>query len=138
MSEKPLQCEIVTPESLMYSHEAEFVVVPATGGEMGMYYMHAPTICTIDKGCVRITPADEGQEIRLAISGGYVEVDGEKLIVLADRAINMDEVDIDEVNETISKLEDEVSAYAEDDENGFAARFDLEWNKLLLHISENS
>lgn len=138
MSDKPLQCEIVTPDRLMYEQEAEFVVVPAMDGEMGMYYMHAPTICMIDKGCVRITPADEGPTVRLAVSGGYVEIDGEHVILLVERAVNMEDVDVEEVKQTVSALEEEVASYEAGDESGFTARYNLEWNKMLLHIAESA
>ncbi len=136
MSEQPLQCEIVTPERLMFSQPADFVVVPASTGEMGFYPMHAPMICTIDKGCIRVTPTGESADMRLAVIGGYVEVDGEHVTVLADRAALMDEVNIEEVNKAVGDLEQEVAGYAADDEAGFVARGNLEWNKLLQHISQ--
>ncbi len=136
MSEQPLQCEIVTPERLMFSQMADSVIVPASTGEMGFYPLHAPIICMIVKGCIRVTPAGEQSQTKLAVIGGYVEVDGEHVTVLADRAALMNEVDISEVNKTINDLEQEVSQYDENDEAGFVARSNLEWNKLLQHISQ--
>ncbi len=138
MSEQPLQCEIVTPERLMFSQSADYVVVPATTGEIGFCIDRAPYMCTIDKGCIRITPAGESTCVKLAVCGGYVEVDGKQVTVLADRAALMSEVDVEEVNKAVSELEAQAAGFDADDENGFLVRSNLEWNKLLQHISQAS
>lgn len=53
-----LQCEIVTPESKLYSDEAHFVVIPASEGEMGIFAKHEPVVTTLKSGTVRVTESE--------------------------------------------------------------------------------
>jgi F-type H+-transporting ATPase subunit epsilon len=79
-------CDIVTPEAKFYSGDVHFVVVPGTEGEMGFLYDHAPVVSTLADGVVRIQEEEGGPHKEFAIEGGYVQVDGKKVIILADKA----------------------------------------------------
>lgn len=79
-------CDIVTPEAKFYSGEAHFVVVPGSEGEMGFLYDHIPLVSTLRDGNVRIQEEEGGAFKEFAIEGGYVQVSGTKVIILADKA----------------------------------------------------
>ncbi|MGI6217421.1 MAG: ATP synthase F1 subunit epsilon [Coriobacteriales bacterium] len=130
-----LQCEIVTPERSLYKDEASFVVVPAETGEIGMYEKHASTIVTLGMGCVRVTEPD-GEIMRIAVNGGYAEVDGTKVIVLAAQAQPLSELGKDEVSARIDALDNQISGMSEDDVTLPFNKSQLEWNKLLLKLLE--
>lgn len=131
-----IQCEIVTPEKLFYSQEANFVVLPGSAGEMGVYYMHAPVVTTLGSGLVKITDEEENT-VKIAVSGGYAEVDGQKVIVLADRAAQVSDVDANEVQAKVEALEQEISELPEDDVTLSFKKDELKWNQLLSECVGN-
>jgi len=130
-----LKCEIVTPERQVYAQDTTFVVVPAIAGEMGVLPMHAPTISTLGEGEVRVTPSEGADQIHFAIAGGYVEVDGEKVIVLANRAQRVSEIDTKAVAEAIAGLEARLASLPEGDSQRAFASKELAWNQLLQKLS---
>lgn len=87
-----LRLEIVTPDSKAYSEEVDSVVIPGTEGELGILPEHSPLMTLLNPGELRVIK--DGQEIRLAVGEGFVEVTADKVAVLTDMAI--DEAHIDE------------------------------------------
>ena len=82
-----LACDIVTPEAMYYTNEeVHFVVVPGSEGEMGFLYDHVPLVSTLADGTVRVQETEGGAFRSFAIEGGYVQVTGKKVIILADKA----------------------------------------------------
>lgn len=79
-------CDIVTPEGKFYSDEVQFVGVPGTEGDMGFLYGHLPLVSTLADGNVRVQENEGGPMKEFAIQGGYVQVSGTKVIILADKA----------------------------------------------------
>ena len=82
----PLHFELVTPERLIRSEEVHMVVVPGSEGEFGVLEGHAPFMSTIRNGDIAIYRSAGGEPERIAIEGGFAEVNGEGLTVLAERA----------------------------------------------------
>lgn len=62
------------------------VVVPGVEGEMGFLAGHAPLVSALADGEIRLTPAGGGAVQRFEVKGGYVQVTGDKVIILADSA----------------------------------------------------
>lgn len=85
--------DVVSAEASIFSGEAEFVVVPAKAGEVGIYPNHAPMITTIKPGALRIKQANEAEETLIFISGGMLEVQPGMITVLADTAIRGHDLD---------------------------------------------
>ena len=83
----PLRFELVTPERLVRSDEVHMVVVPGTEGDFGVLEGHAPFMSTIRNGDIAIYRSGMGGEPeRIAIEGGFAEVNDRGLTVLAERA----------------------------------------------------
>ena len=80
-----LVCDIVTPSAKLYSDECKMVVVPGQEGSMGFLQGHVPLVSPLADGPVRVEKED-GQTVEFQCSGGYVQVTGTKVIVLADKA----------------------------------------------------
>lgn len=93
--------DVVSAEESIFSGEAEFVVAPAGGGEVGIYPNHAPMITTIKPGALRIKQANEAEETLIFISGGMLEVQPGMITVLADTAIRG--ADLDEAKALAAK-----------------------------------
>ncbi len=130
-----MHCSVVTPESSLFESEAKFVVVPAISGEMGIYAKHAPTVTTLSCGTIRIT-VEDGNEKIIAVSGGFAETDGKSVIVLADRAIDVEDVVVETVKTEFDQLETEIAAMAADDPKVAFKKCELEWRKFLLDLKE--
>jgi F-type H+-transporting ATPase subunit epsilon len=82
----PLRFELVTPERLVRSDEVHMVVVPGTEGDFGVLEGHAPLMSTIRNGDLLIHRSAGGEPERIAIEGGFAEVNERGLTVLAERA----------------------------------------------------
>jgi F-type H+-transporting ATPase subunit epsilon len=124
-------CDIVTPESLLFSEEVHFVSVPATEGEFGALAKRSPIMSTLNSGAINIRREEGGEALRFAVAGGYVESDGNKLVVLASRAIDVSTVDPDETRENRAEAEKKLAALAEDDSRTAFYRDELAWYTLL-------
>ena len=88
-----LVCDIVTPAAKLYSDDAYMVVVPGVEGEMGFLQGHVPLVSVLADGVARIQNEKDGETQRFALQGGYVEVTGKKVIILADRALPASQID---------------------------------------------
>jgi F-type H+-transporting ATPase subunit epsilon len=87
----PLQLEIVSPERRVLTDEVDMVIVPGRNGQLGILPHHTPLISSLGVGELRIKKG--GTEQSLLISGGFVEVRPDKVIVMADLAEHSDEID---------------------------------------------
>jgi len=85
--------DVVSAEASIFSGEAEFVVAPASAGEVGIYPHHAPMVTTIKPGALRIKLADNAEETLIFISGGLLEVQPGLITVLADTAVRGHDLD---------------------------------------------
>ena len=83
----PLHFELVTPERLVRSEDVHMVVVPGSEGDFGILEGHAPLMSTIRNGELAIyRNGMTGEPERIAIEGGFAEVNERGLTVLAERA----------------------------------------------------
>ena len=87
----PLQVRVVTPESPVYDGNADFVVVPAHDGEMGILPRHARFLGALGLGELRITSGGTLQ--RYLLDGGFVQVSDGAVMVLCERATPLDGLD---------------------------------------------
>lgn len=84
--------ELVSPERLLLSVDAEMVVVPGAEGDMGILPGHAPVISTLRNGVIEVTrPGGEAE--RIFVAGGFAEVSSGKLTVLAEEAVPVKQLD---------------------------------------------
>lgn len=82
----PVDVEIVSPERLLLSRPVDMVVLPAYEGEMGVLPLHAPMIVLLRGGTVRLYEGGQVTE-RLFVSGGFAEITGERVTILADETV---------------------------------------------------
>ncbi len=89
----PIQVEIVTPERLLLSQEADMVQLPGEAGQMGIMQLHVPLLTTLVAGEIVLFRNNEEDEV-LAVSGGLAEVRPDQVTILADTAERGDEIDV--------------------------------------------
>ena len=87
-----IHVDVVSAEQSIFSGEAKFVALPGEGGELGILHGHTPLITRIRPGSVRIEKAD-GDEEFVFVAGGYLEVQPDRVTVLADTAIRGHDLD---------------------------------------------
>ena len=75
--------EIITPEDKLFEGEVTSVKFPGTDGEFGVLNNHAPIISTLTKGSIEITDSNNESK-SFEINGGVIEMQNNKIIVLAD------------------------------------------------------
>jgi F-type H+-transporting ATPase subunit epsilon len=88
-----LKLDIVTAERIVYSEEVDVVIAPGTEGQLGILPHHAPLMTILQAG--ELVARRGGEEDIMAISGGFLEVRPDRVIVLADSAERAEEIDIE-------------------------------------------
>jgi F-type H+-transporting ATPase subunit epsilon len=87
-----LKLEIVTPESIAYSEDVDFVVLPGSEGELGVFPRHVPVLTAIKPGELRVLK--NGTETALAVGEGFAEIKGDAVSVLTDMALSSEQIDL--------------------------------------------
>ena len=88
-----IHVDVVSAEESIFSGEANFVALPGEMGELGIYPRHTPLITRIKPGAVRIERADGQPEEFVFVAGGILEVQPDRVTVLADTAIRGTDLD---------------------------------------------
>ncbi len=112
------QFELVTPERLLLAGEAELVVVPGVEGDFAVLSGHAPVISTLRAGILEITMTDAKR--RVFVKKGVAEADWDRLTILAQTAIDVDEFDSQRIADELKAAEAEL-AEAQDDQSKLLA-----------------
>jgi F-type H+-transporting ATPase subunit epsilon len=101
--------DLVSPEKLLLTGEADMVTVPGTEGYMGVMAGHAPLVSTLRAGMIDVQV--DGKDDRYFIRGGFAEINAGKITILADEAIPMTELDLAVLDQRIADAqEDELAA----------------------------
>ena len=104
----PLTLEIVTPEAKVYSDTIDSVVIPTVEGEIGVLPGHIPLLTQIESGELRVTKGNTTQW--LAVGGGFAQIDGDTVRVLAEHAITEEKIDENAVEAAMKRAEADVKA----------------------------
>jgi len=106
---RKFKVEIVTPEKVVFSEEAESLVVPAERGYLGVLAGHAPLLCTLKPGEISIKR--EGTEIHFATSGGFMEVTPKKASLLTESVEDPAGIDVDRAREALQRAKQRLSSH---------------------------
>jgi F-type H+-transporting ATPase subunit epsilon len=87
-----LKLEVVTPEAIAYAEDVDFVVLPGSEGELGVFPRHVPVLTALQPGELRILK--DGQETALAVGEGFVEIKGDAVSVFTDMALSSEQIDL--------------------------------------------
>ncbi len=90
--DRKINCNVLTPEKIVFEGSADYIVVPAFDGEMGFLYNHAPLVAELGIGEVRLKNDDQVEYI--AIHGGFIEIRNNEMTVLAEDAYKKEDIDI--------------------------------------------
>ena len=87
-----IHCDIVSAEAQIFSGLVELLVANGSNGELGVTYGHTPLLTDLTPGAVRVV-LQGGEEEVYYVSGGYLEVQGDVVTILANTAIRGDDLD---------------------------------------------
>ena len=100
----PLTLDIVTPDAKVYSESVDEVGLPTSEGRIHVLPHHVPLIAKLNAGEIKV---HKGNQIEmLAVGAGFVEVYGDKVSILTDQAINVEEIDDTAIEESINRAKD--------------------------------
>lgn len=129
-----LNFQIATPERVVFEAPTiESITLPTSMGEITILPDHLPLVATLVAGEVRVKVG--GQEVLMAVSGGFVEVRPGKVVVLADTAERAEEIDekrAEEARQRAHKLMQEKRVAEETDFTALAAKLEKELSRLRV------
>lgn len=100
--------EIVTPERVVFSGEATMVIARGAEGELGILPNHIPLVTPLKIAPVRIK-LEGDKELKVAVSGGFMEVRGDKVTILAETAELPDQIDVERAQRAKARAEQRLS-----------------------------
>ena len=100
---KHLHLTVITPARAILSTDAHAVVAPAFDGEVGVLPGHAAMLAVLGTGELRVNTLD-GKVRHLAIRGGFLQVNHDKVTVLTPESVSAEEIKPDELNAELQKL----------------------------------
>lgn len=110
-----LNLEIVTPDKPIFNEVVESITVPGTMGSFQILINHAPLISTFDVGVVTVNSGSE--PAYFSTSGGTVEVNNNKVLVLADSIEPIDQIDLDRAEKAKERAEEKLKRKKEENVN---------------------
>ena len=102
--------EIVTPEARVYSDTVDSVVIPTVEGEVGVLAGHIPLLAQVDHGELRVTKGSSTE--LLAIGGGFAQISGDKVSILAEHAITEEKMDENAIEAAMKRAQDTIKETA--------------------------
>lgn len=111
--------ELVSPERVVFSEDAEQVVVPGRDGDFAVLVGHAPLISTLRPGVLDVTLP--GVNKRVFVKGGFADVDPTRLTVLAQSALDLESLSSETVAREIEAAEADLAAAKDDSARLIAA-----------------
>jgi F-type H+-transporting ATPase subunit epsilon len=105
MSNNVIKFEIVTPERIVLKEQIMQVTVPTRSGEITVLPNHIPLVASLQPGVIEIKKKD-GSPAVMSVSGGFIEVLKDKIVILADTAERAEEIDVDRAEEARKRAEE--------------------------------
>lgn len=132
-----LTVKFVRPDKVLYEGRAGHMVLATYTGELGVWPGHASEICALGNGVTRITQTEEGggKERGVVVSGGYAEIHNDTVVVIADHARAVDDIEPDVVQATRDKAVASRDALPEGDHNRAYYENKIAWCDLLLRTA---
>lgn len=126
-----IKLDIVTAERVVFSDDVDVIVAPGIEGQLGVLPHHAPLMTILQPGELLIKKG--GEEFSLAITGGFLEVRPDRVVILADAAERADEIDIARAEEAKRRAQEWLSRPMPDVDA--AARAEAALRRALMRLT---
>lgn len=134
MAADVIRLDIVTPAGIIFSDTVSTLQVPSALGLMGILANHAPLMTTLEIGAIKYTKEDK--EHFLAVSGGFLEVKENVVIVLANSAEKAEDIDIARAISAKERAEERLAHKGTEDVDTLRAELALKRSVNRIHVSE--
>ncbi len=124
---KTIRLDIVTPEKMAFSTEVSMVIARTTAGDIGILPGHAPLIAALAIWPLRIIT--DGEEILISMCGGFIEVQPEKITILANCAELPEEIDVERAETAKARAENHLR-----DNNSDVARAEVALKRAMVRL----
>jgi F-type H+-transporting ATPase subunit epsilon len=131
-----LQLDVVTPDRRVLAESVEMVTVPGLGGELGILPGHTPLISQLQTGV--LSYVKDGRTFQLHVSGGFVEVNQDRVSVLAEIAELPEEIDAARARLKREHVEKTLNSWTGTEEDFEKARVKLERSMVRLQLASGS
>ena len=107
--ESTISFDLVSPEQLVFNNEVGMIIVPGKDGDIGVLPGHSKLLSSLRPG--RVMVYGEGKQLLKSffVSGGFVEINPEKCILLAEEVFEINTLDKNKIEQQIQELENETS-----------------------------
>lgn len=114
-----IRFEITTPERVVFKEEVKQITVPTRQGEITILPQHIPLVSILEPGVIELVKSDNSRHV-LAVSGGFIEVLKDKVVVLADTAERGEEIDAEKAEAARAEAEKSMKDLRREDRERFA------------------
>lgn len=131
-----LKCEIVTPVQTIFSSDVTYVALPGEMGGFGVMRRHEPLVSALAPGTVSVTvpgSSKDGDKTSFVVSGGYAQISDDKVIVLANDALDVAGIKADDVRAELAKINQTLAGLKADDLSAAYYKGQKAWFELQLH-----
>jgi len=125
-----LRLDIVTAERVVFSEDVDIIVAPGVEGQLGILPHHTPLMTMLQPGELRVRRS--GEELSLVITGGFLEVRPDRVIILADAAERAEEIDIARAEEAKRRAEEKLARHTPEIDT---ARAEAALRRSLIRLS---
>ena len=132
----PLQVELVSPDRMLYSDEAEMVICRTPAGEIAFMAGHIPFLGALGIGIVRIHK--EGGDVeKVAVHEGFVQVKDDRVIILSDVAERPDQIDVERARKAKDEAESHLKGAGEDEDEAEKHKARARRAEVRLELAED-
>lgn len=132
----PVRLEIVTPEKIVVSEDAQIVMAPGVLGEFGVLTGHTPFLTALKAGAVRYTD-DKGGEHLVFVSGGFAEALPDRVTILAESAERRRDIDVERARAALERAQKRLNEQRSKEEFDFVrAQAALQRAMMRLKVTE--
>ena len=129
-----IRLELVTPERLLVSEEVDEVIAPGYEGEFGVLPEHTYYLAILSIGVLRYRKGSETRKV--AVGGGFAEVNPERIVVMADVAEKAEEIDVDRARQAHERAEAALKTASLEDEAYVKANTALQRAQVRIAAAE--
>jgi F-type H+-transporting ATPase subunit epsilon len=137
MAHEKFPVEVLTPEGEVFNDEVEMVSTRTTTGSIGILANHAPLLAMLDPTELRLYKT-ESEVVSFAQAEGYMQVGGNRALILVEEAHSPGELNAGELRERLQEAERELESAEEDSERKRVAERDKRRLERFLAIAEGS
>lgn len=108
----PFRLEIVTAEEELYVGDVDILIAPGREGQMAILPNHAPLLTQLGPGLLEFRTGGEAED--MALTGGFLEILSNRVVVLADAAERAEDIDIDRAEAAMQRAQERVASHDAD------------------------